>query len=384
LPGAADAKELPIFAFDLAIGTALVAVVLYDVFETVVVPRRSGQWFRVAPHIARLLWPLWRQIGWRLRPAWRREDFLATFAPFLTILLLMIWGAALVFGFGLLLHALGDQVAPPLTDYGTAFYVAGTALFTIGFGDYVPLGGAARAVSLVAGAAGLAVVALVISLIFNLYSSFARREVLVLLLDARAGVPPSGVVLLETYGRRQIIDELPAMFVRYEIWTAEMLDSHLAYPVLPFFRSSHDGQSWISALGAVLDAATLLLNVVDRRWLATETAGPNCLAAAEMMYSVGCHAMVDLTHGRVVKRQIAAIERQAGIEREEFDEACRRLNAAGFQTLASEACWASFVEHRSVYAVRLNLMASYFSSPPTLWIGDRTMLAARHSDHLPD
>src|SRR4029077_1324089 len=148
---------------------------------------------------------------------------------------------------------------------------------------------------------GLAVVALVISLTFNLYTSFARREVFVLILDSRAGVPPSGVMMLETFGRYKIIDELAPSFAQFELWTAEMLDSHLAYPILPFFRSSHDGQSWVSALGAVLDAATLLITAAredPRQALSGLRAGR---AGAQMMYSIGCHALVDLTQTRIAR-----------------------------------------------------------------------------------
>ena len=289
---------------------------------------------------------------------------------------------ALVVGFGLVLHGLRDQLMPPIDDYQTAFYVAGTSLLTIGYGDIVATAAPARVAVLLAAASGLTILALVISLAFNLYASFARREVLVLVLDARAGVPPSGVMLLETYGRQRIVDQLSRTFGQYELWTAEMLDSHLAYPILPFFRSSHDGQSWVSALGAVLDAATLLTTVVSDETCRQNEPLRRARAGAEMMYSIGCHALVDLTQVRVFRSRVALAPGGPGIERPEFESACRQLAEAGYPIRELEHAWQEFSERRAEYATRLNLLAGYFASPPTQWIGDRTVLARRHAPHF--
>jgi Ion channel len=365
---------------ELSAGLLLLAVVLYDVFETVVVPRRTEYKWRLAPPLIFFLWPVWRVIGLRMQPAWRRENFLGTFAPFVIMLLLVVWVLSLVLGFGLVLHALADDFEPQPKDFMSAVYVAGSALLTIGFGDIVPTGVLARIAALLAGAAGLGVVALVITLTFNLYGSFARREVMVLLLDGRAGTPPSGVTLLETYARKRIVGQLAEAFARYEVWTAEVLESHLAYPILPFFRSSHDGQSWISALGAVLDAATLLVTVVEKPGRDAAPEENATRAAAEMMYDIGCHALVDLTEFRLMQRHLAFDDRP-GIERAEFEEACRQLSRAGFRTVCGDEAWQAFAEHRSVYAARLNGLARYLASPPTQWIGDRTILERHHKPH---
>lgn len=294
--------------------------------------------------------------------------------------MLVTWGATLILGFGLTSHALADEFEPPIGDYQTAFYIAGTSLLTIGFGDIVATAPLARFLMLVAGASGLTLVALVISLAFNLYSSFARREVLVLVLDARAGAPPSGVTLLETYGREQILDQLAALFAQFELWTAEMLDSHLAYPILPYFRSSHDGQSWVSALGAVLDAATLLTTtVVDGP---AGEAARRARVGAEMFYSIGCHAIIDLTQLRWLYGHFDSARQEPGIERSEFESACRQLAEAGYTTDSSDAAWQEFAGRRAVYAERLHVLARYFASPPAQWIGDRSTLARRPAPHF--
>jgi hypothetical protein len=128
----------------------------------------------------------------------RRNEWLGVFAPFALMLIMVFWVTALVIGYGVMLHALRGQI-PQLHTFGDALYLSGVGLLTIGFGDIVATGGLARCVLLLAGASGLAVFALVLSLTFSLYGLFAKRETLILTLDARAGSPPSGVALLTTY-----------------------------------------------------------------------------------------------------------------------------------------------------------------------------------------
>ncbi|HEU4752239.1 MAG TPA: potassium channel family protein, partial [Armatimonadota bacterium] len=198
---------------ELLLGLALVALVLYDVFEAVVVPRWTSRFFRLSPFLTDNLWLLWRASGRRIRGADRREDFLGAYAPLALLLYLLVWVLLLILGYGLALYALRDQIRPHPVDLGEGCYLAGVSLFTLGFGDLAPTGALARTVTLAASASGLAVVALVLSLLFNLHAAFQRRETLVLTLDARGGAPPSGVTLLETYARYEMLDQLPAFFV---------------------------------------------------------------------------------------------------------------------------------------------------------------------------
>lgn len=375
-----------IATLELIAGLLIVAVVLYDVFQAVVVPRWTDRALRISPLLLDALWPLWRRIGLRIRKAGKREDFLGTFAPLALMLILVAWVLSLILGYGLVAYALRGEFRPPIADLGSGLYVAATSLLTIGYGDIVAHGTPARAAMLAAGASGLAVMALMISLTFTLYDSFQRREVLVLMLDARAGAPPSGVTLLETYAQLGLLAELPALFGAWELWSAEMLDSHLAYPVLPYFRSSHTDESWISALGAVLDAATLLLTTVEAEApFATERLPVTTLpGAAQLLYALGCHALIDLSHWfRFAPPPRASAEEadqppSVGVERTEFEEARRRLAAAGFPLCASEVAWRSFAKKRAVYAAALNELAKHFATPPTQWIGDRSPLGNLH------
>jgi len=340
------------------LGLALIAWVLNDVFNTVVLPRPSPARYRPAGLLTRYSWRLWRTSADRSRSPEQRERRLGVFAPAIVLVLLAVWIVLLIAGFGLLFAALSAQIDPVLPDLGTALYLAGVSLLTIGYGDFVPVAGPSRVVAVAAGGVGLGIVALTITYLFSLYGNFQRRELLVVTLDARAGAPPSGVVLLETCARYHADDELRRVFTDWERWSAAVLETHLAYPILFFFRSTHDHESWVSAIGAVLDASTLVLTTIER--------GPS--GPAWVMHGIGVHLVEDVARFFHVTGPGSA-----GIERAEFDEARRRLAAAGYRlTPDAEASWAAFERRRGAYADRLNALAAYLAVPPAQWIGDRS------------
>jgi Ion channel len=341
-------------------GVALIGLVLWDIFQTVVLPRPSETRVRLARNVVRFSWPLWRWRALRKVTSIEQEKILGTYAPATVLLLLIAWMMLMVLGFGLVLYSLREGLVPQ-PDFGSTLYYAGTSVLTIGFGDITANHGLARVVSVVAGGLGLGIVALGITYLFSLYVSFQRREILVVRLEARAGAPPSGVALLESYGADEMRGDLAPVFSEWESWAAEVLDTHVAYPILPYFRSSHDNVSWVSSLGAVLDAAALVLTTVE--------GGP--IGEARMVQRVGGHFVEDLANLFGWRRADNPL-----VARSEFDEARERLARAGWQLRESEEAWRSFVELRSEYATRLNEMALYWVTPPALWIGDRG--AMRH------
>jgi len=343
---------------EILFGLALIAWVLNDVFNTVILPRPSPARYRPAVLLTRSSWRLWRAYADRSRTAEQREKRLGVFAPAIVMILLGVWIALLIAGFGLLLEALSPQIRPVLPGLGTALYLAAISLLTIGYGDFVPVEAPARLVAVSAGGVGLGIVALTITYLFSLYGNFQRRELLVVTLDARAGAPPSGVVLLETCARYHEADELRRVFSDWERWSASVLESHLAYPILLFFRSTHDHESWVSAIGAVLDASTLVLTTIE--------GGPS--GAAWVMHGIRVHLVDD-----VARFFHSTGPGAVGVERSEFDEARRRLGSAGYTlTLDTDASWVAFERRRSAYAERLNALATYLAVPPAQWIGDRS------------
>ncbi|HUX87964.1 MAG TPA: ion channel [Chloroflexota bacterium] len=345
------------------LGAFVVVVVLVDVVQTIVLPRRSPRWARPTSYLIAGLWLLWRAIGLRMQSRDGREGFLGSFGPLAVLLLLVGWAFCLVVGYGLLLDALPSQIHPAPRNLGEALYFAATALLTIGFGDIVATGGLARAVTLCAGGSGLGIFALVISFLYSLYGSFQQRETSVVVLEAAASAPPSGVTLLETYSHLGLLDELPRLFADWQVWAAQVLDSHLAFPILAYFRSSHENDSWVSSLGAVMDASTLVLTVVE--------GGPK--GRAKLFQAVGGHCLEDL-----VQYMEVPAEDGVGIERSEFDEARQRLSRAGWELRDAEEAWADFSRLRSTYAGRVNALARYWATPPAQWIGDRSGLKHRH------
>lgn len=342
---------------EFALGAALVGVVLNDVFSTVIVPRPTPSRFRPAALLTRFGWRGWRARFGAVTPPEQRERRMGIFAPLIVMALLTTWILMLIAGYGLMFDAVRDSLRPSPDSLGTSLYFAAVSLLTIGYGDYVATDGLARVVAIAAAATGLGVVALTITYLFSLYANLERREILVTTLDARAGSPPSGVRLLEHCAELGMRADLERIFQRWEDWSAEMLESHVAYPILMFFRSSHDNESWVSALGAILDAATLV-----------ETTTRDVPSGqAQMTRSIGAHVVEDLARFLRVPRTTAV-----GIELAEYEQARERLHAAGYALGPAEQGWRDFQSARAPYAGDLNALATFFAVPPALWIGDRT------------
>jgi len=352
------------------LGAATVVTVLRDVFQSVVTPRPMGGRWRLGRIPVLSLWRPWRWAAFRLRSAQRREAMLGSFGPLAVVLSLVAWVAALILGYGLLLDAMRDQVRPQPPGLGSSLYFAGTSMLTIGFGDFVGTSAPTRFVTLAAGATGLGVFAVVITFLFSLFAAFQRREIAVVTLEAAASAPPSGVTLLESYALAGMLSELPQTFQRWQTWAAEVLDSHLAYPVLGYFRSSHDNDSWISSLGAVMDAATLVLTTIDRE--ATPEAPRSLYGWAKMARAVGGHCIEDL----VLFFSLDG-EHYVGVELEEYRQARERLARVGYALRPEDEGWEAFQRVRSEYAGRVNALATHWASPPAQWIGDRSPLRVR-------
>ncbi len=350
--------------FALILGCVIVATVLFDIFASVIVPRPVRSTFQVSALLRRYTWRLWRYLCIGVQPPQRREVLFGVFAPMVMVLLLCEWVFGLIIGFGLVFWGLQNGLHPVPSDLGTAVYYAGTSLLTIGYGDIVATSGAARFFSIAAGASGLATVAIVLTFLFSLFNSFQRRETFVVTLDARGSAPASGLALLETHASLDLVHDLPRLFTQAQTWCAEVLDTHLAYPVLCYFRSSHVDVSWIAALGALLDAATLAIS-------STEDIPKG---EASLTHSVGSHLTNDLAKyfGLLAAPEVL-------VERTEFQEARARLTAAGYRLNDEEQAWQTFCRLRSEYAGSLNNMARYWAITPAQWVGDRSPIGSgRH------
>ncbi len=232
----------------------LILVILWDAFETIVLSRRVSRKFRLTRLFYRLLWRPWRGAA-RLFPAGnRRENALMVFGPLSLILLLVAWAVGLVVAFALLHWGLGSRMASADGTQGflVDLYMSGTTLFTLGLGDVTPRTTLARGLTVAESGMGFAFLAMVIGYLPMISQAFSRREVNISMLDARAGSPPTAAQLLRRH-RCEESEDLRDLLREWERWSAELLESHVSFPVLSYFRSQHDNQSWVAALTTILD-----------------------------------------------------------------------------------------------------------------------------------
>jgi hypothetical protein len=338
------------------VGVLVLAITLWDIFQGIVVPRPTPGRLRIARFVVPATWRVWRNIVLRTRTGLGRDAMLGLYAPGAAVLLLALWLILLIVGYGLVLFALRADLQPSPKDIGDAVYFAGSSVLTIGYGDIVATSGLSRLVVLTGAAGGLGIVALVITFLFSLFGSYQRREVLVVTLSARAKSPPSAVSLLETYARLDLVDELPQLFDRWDDWIAEVLDSHVSYPLLGYFRSSHDNVSWLSALGTVLDAAALVLTTIR--------GVPR--GHAKITQRLGTHLVEDISN------ILGLAGEGSGVDRDQFAGVYQRLERAGYELEPELEAWRSFERTRATYAGRLLAMADYWAAPAPDWVGDTT------------
>jgi hypothetical protein len=264
-------------------GFLIIAGILLEAFETIVLPRRVTRRFRLTRLYYRILWIPWRKLAHLVKPAKRREGFLSYFGPLSLLGLFALWAAMLIMGFGLLYFsdAGADQTHPTLE---TCFYLSGTTFFTLGMGDVTPHTAAERVLAVFESGLGFGFLALVLSYLPVIYQAFSRREVAIVLLDARAGSPPTVTELLRRHAGVHGLEALERLLRDWERWAAELLESHVSYPVLTYFRSQHNNESWLSALTAILDTSALIIAGADG----------TCLRQARLTFAICRHAVVDL------------------------------------------------------------------------------------------
>jgi hypothetical protein len=240
-----------------AIAAVLVLLVtLLEVFEVMLLPRRVRRRRRLVRLFFGATWLAWRGMA-RPLSADRRAGLLGAYGPLAMIVLLATWTLALVVAFGVLQWALArGGAAPSLLNQ---LYFSGVTFFTLGFGDVTAPTRAGKVLSVIEAGTGFGFIAVTIGYLPVLYQLFAQRETFVIRLDARAGSPPSAASLLERHSGDEGLASLTTLLAQWEEWSASILESHLTYPMLAYYRSQHDNESWLAALTAVADACALLI-----------------------------------------------------------------------------------------------------------------------------
>jgi len=270
----------------MLLGILCLLVVLLDAFQTIILPRRTAGRLRLTRIFYILTWIPWRFVALRIHHPRKRETALSFYGPLSLIFLLVVWACGMVFGFSLIYYALGNPFSDASHSLGylSGLYVSGTSFFTLGLGDVIPRGEAARALLTIEGGTGFGFLAIVMGYFPVLYGAFSRREVSISLLDARAGSPPTAAELMKRHSFDGAENALASLLSEWERWSAELLESHISYTLLCYFRSQHTNQSWLSALTAMLDTSSLLIAGVQGHEA----------RQAQLTFAMARHAIVDL------------------------------------------------------------------------------------------
>jgi hypothetical protein len=285
----------------LIAGILYLLAILFDAFQTIILPRRATGRFRITRIFYIFTWRPWAFFARRIRHPRRRETVFSYYGPLSLILLLMVWAASMLVGFALLYYAAGNPFndATAHAGFRTDLYVSGTTLFTLGLGDVTPQSAWSRAIVIVESGTGLGFLAIVMGYFPVLYSAFSRREVSISLLDARAGSPPTAAELMRRHAYAGGDQALSLLLLEWERWSAELLESHISYSLLCYFRSQHGNQSWLSALTAILDTSALLVAGVRGQEA----------RQAQLTFAMARHAVVDLAQIFSLKPDLGAPNR---------------------------------------------------------------------------
>ncbi len=337
-------------------GVALIVVVLWEGFETIILPRRVTRRFRLTRLFYRHTWLPWAKLVAAVIPPQRQETWLSFFGPLSMLVLLSLWAGVMIVGYALLQWAVGSAVVTQ--DGNTGFfidlYMSGTTFFTLGLGDVVPKSGTGRFLVVIESGMGFAFLALVIAYLPALNQSFSRRETSVSLLDARAGSPPTASEMFRRHGREPGMEALRQLLHDWEHWSAEFLESHLSYPVLAYFRSQHDNQSWLAALTAILDASAVAMAAVEGA----------CQHQAQRTFAMARHAVVDLS---IVFRTRPDENKEERLPADGLAALRATLVAAGVKLPEGEADQ-RLTELRGMYEPYIRALASYFRLRVPPWV----------------
>lgn len=333
----------------IAGGLILIIVTLLDGFETILQPRRVTHRFRFARMYYRHSWSIWHAVATRIGRLKWREAFLGVFGPLSLLGLFASWIAALIIGFALLHWGLGTHLRPSeeLPTLSNYLYLSGTTYFTLGYGDITPITPFGRVLAVIESGMGFGFLAVIVSYLPVLSQAFSRREVIISLMDARAGSPPSAAQLLLRLGRAKSMRAVEGMLMEWERWAAELLESHLSFPVLSYYRSQHDNQSWLTALATMLDTCAILIAQVK---------GESSYQA-QLTFAMSRHAAVDLALVLRVKPKTPLSNR---LPEASLKQLADSLKQTGLIVQEGPATIAKLTELRGMYEPFLIALAERF------------------------
>jgi hypothetical protein len=335
-------------------GVAIVLVVLWEAFETVILPRRVRRRFRLAVLVYRSTWVPWRALAHRFGNAKNRETFLSFYGPLSILILFVVWAAAIIFGFALL-YSSGTAQDSTHPTFETCLYLSGTTMFTLGLGDVIPPTWPERFLVVCESGIGFGFLALVLSYLPVIYQAFSRREVNIVLLDARAGSPPTACELLRRHAGTRGAEALEKLLYNWEHSSADILESHVSYPSVCYFRSQHTNESWLASLTAILDTCSFLLAFVEG----------TVSRQARLTFAMCRHTVVDLAQ---LFNEPPSARESDRLPAAELARLRAAVTKAGFQIRDDEASYKKLADLRALYEPFVQALSRflYMEVPP--WI----------------
>jgi Ion channel len=340
-----------------AVGIMLLIAILRDAFETIILPRRVQRRFPLTRIFYRGSWHLWRGCTSRLSSN-MRQNSLSWYGPLSLLILLGLWALCIVFAFGVLHWSAGSAIKVNGSDphFFDDLYLSGTTFFTLGMGDVVPAVSIAKVITVFEAGIGFAFLAIIIGYLPVIYQAFSRREIAISMLDARAGSPPTAGELLRRHGVHADQRDLAQLLSEWERWSAEVLESHLSYPALAYFRSQHGNQSWLAALTTVLDTSALVMVGFDGM----------CMRQASLTFAMARHAVVDLAQVFSARQPDNMPERLGA---EKLHALVAQLGEEGL-VLQLEQGADRLAELREMYEPYVYALSLYLALPLPQWLRD--------------
>lgn len=336
------------------LGFLVVALTISSALATFVLPRAArSQLNRIVFGIMRRVFDFILKFA---RTYERRDAIMAYYSPISLIMLVPVWYVLIMAGYIAMYWSLG--VGDVITD----FRFSGSSLLTLGFAtsDHP----AVNALSFSEALIGLLLVALLMAYLPTMYAAFSRREQAVNMMQVRAGNPPSALEMLLRFNRIHGLDKLTDYWKTWEIWFADVEESHTTLPALVFFRSPRAENSWVISAGAVLDTAALTLSSID---IPYEASGALCVRAGFLALR-GIADYFDISHPRDPHYPTTPIT----VTRAEYDEVIRKLEEAGLPIKADrEQAWKDFAGWRVNYDRVLLVLCTLVMAPPAPWSSDR-------------
>jgi nitrogen fixation-related uncharacterized protein len=346
-----DLLRIPSFI----VGLAVVVGTLYSIIETFILPRSAND------PLTRVVFLTMRRIfdirANRAQSYEERDRVMAFYAPVSLLMLPPVWLALILVGYMGMFWALGEN------SWRDAFRVSGSSLLTLGFATLDDIPKTALAFS--EAALGLILVALLIAYLPTIYSAFQRREVAVTLLEVRAGSPPEAVEMLERFHRIHGLERLGDQWSSWELWFADIQESHTSIAAVVFFRSPQPGHSWITAAGAVLDAAAITASTLD---IPRDPRADLCIRAGYL----ALRHIADFF--RIPYNANPKPDDPISITHQEYDAVYDRLVSKGIPLKQDrEQAWRDFAGWRVNYDTPLLALCAITMAPYAPWSSDRSM-----------